>query len=94
MRLYTLCCRFVARRTCISRFHTASTLNGPFDVTELSRLVAFVKPVTASGETVVLDPHNYARYRGNVIGSSAVPDSAYADFWSRLASQFKDNKRV
>ncbi|MGF6979981.1 endoglucanase [Paraburkholderia sp. JPY465] len=70
------------------------TLNGPFDVTELSRLVAFVKPVTASGETVVLDPHNYARYRGNVIGSSAVPDSAYADFWSRLASQFKDNKRV
>ncbi|WP_429297613.1 AAA family ATPase [Paraburkholderia atlantica] len=25
MRLYTLCCRFVARRTCISRFHTAST---------------------------------------------------------------------
>ncbi|GLU31924.1 glycoside hydrolase family 5 protein [Trinickia caryophylli] len=70
------------------------TLNEPFDTVELSRLEGFVKTVTLSGETVLLDPHNYARYRGNVIGSSAVPESAYADLWRRLASKFKGNARV
>ena len=70
------------------------TLNEPFDAAELSRLVSFVKTVTLSGETVLLDPHNYARYRGNVIGSGAVPESAFADLWRRLASQFKGNERV
>ena len=70
------------------------TLNQPFDAAELSRLTNFVKTVTLTGETVLLDPHNYARYRGNVIGSGAVPESAYADLWRRLASQFKGNARV
>jgi len=70
------------------------TLNQAFDATELSRLTSFVQQVTAKGVTVMIDPHNYARYRGNVIGSQAVPNSAYADFWSRLASQFKGNNLV
>ncbi|MDB0529217.1 glycoside hydrolase family 5 protein [Ralstonia solanacearum] len=70
------------------------TLNQPFDATELSRLISFVRAVTVSGQTVLLDPHNYARYRGNVIGSAAVPETAYADFWRRLATQFKGNARV
>jgi endoglucanase len=43
---------------------------------------------------VLLDPHNYARYHGNLIGSSQVPNSAFADFWSRLANQYKGNPRV
>jgi endoglucanase len=43
---------------------------------------------------VVLDPHNYARYFGNVVGTAALPNAAFADFWSRLAGQFKDNDRV
>jgi endoglucanase len=69
-------------------------LNQPLDSTELGRLSSFVQQVTATGVTVIFDPHNYARYRGNLIGSSAVPYSAYADFWSRLATQFKDNPLV
>jgi endoglucanase len=43
---------------------------------------------------VVLDPHNYARYHGELVGSDAVPDSAFADFWRRLASEFVDDERV
>ena len=70
------------------------SLNQGFDATELSRLTGFVQQVTATGVTVILDPHNYARYRGNLIGSSAVPNSAFADFWSRLATQFKGNAKV
>lgn len=35
-----------------------------------------------------------ARYRGNVVGSAAVPNTAFADFWSRLATIFVANPRV
>lgn len=70
------------------------TLNQPLDAAELGRLTSFVTQVGASGSTVLLDPHNYARYRGNLIGSSAVPNAAFADFWTRLATQFKGNDKV
>jgi endoglucanase len=70
------------------------TLNQALDTAELTRLKDFVQKVTSSGVTVLLDPHNYARYKGSLIGSSAVPDSAFADFWSRLASEFKSNSKV
>jgi endoglucanase len=69
------------------------TLNGEFDATELSRLDAFVTATTAKGVNVVLDPHNYARYNGQVIGSG-VSNAAFADFWSRLAARYKSNNKV
>jgi len=37
---------------------------------------------------VVLDIHNYAKYRDQVIGSAAVSDAAFLDLWQRLATQF------
>jgi len=70
------------------------TLMQPLDSAELSRLSAFVDGATALGTTVLLDPHNYARWHGSLIGSSGVPNAAFADFWSRLATQFKANDRV
>jgi len=69
------------------------TLNADFDATELSRLDAFVTATTAKGVNVVLDPHNYARYNGQVIGSG-VSNAAFADFWSRLATRYKSNSKV
>ncbi|MEP6873244.1 MAG: glycoside hydrolase family 5 protein [Burkholderiales bacterium] len=70
------------------------SLNQGFNAAELARLTGFVQQVTATGVTVILDPHNYARYGGNLIGSGAVPNAAFADFWSRLATQFKGNDKV
>lgn len=70
------------------------TLNSPLDSTELARLRGFVDSVTAAGTHVLLDLHNYARWHGNVVGSASVPNAAFADFWSRLATQFKGNPRV
>jgi endoglucanase len=70
------------------------TLNAPFNSAELSRLDNFINYATSHGAHVVLDPHNYARYHGNVIGSAAVPHSAFADFWTRLANEYMDNERV
>ncbi len=70
------------------------TLNAPFDAAELARLKGFVNASTAKGMTIILDPHNYARYHGSLIGSSNVPLSAFDDFWRRLASEFANDDHV
>lgn len=69
-------------------------LNQAVDPDELDRLKNFVDAATAEGMSVLLDPHNYARWHGDIVGSAAVPDTSFADFWQRLALQFKDNPRV
>jgi endoglucanase len=69
-------------------------LGGPLDADELARLRAIVLYATARGVNVVLDPHNYARYYGEVVGSSEVPDAAFADFWFRIAAEFANDGRV
>jgi endoglucanase len=70
------------------------TLNAPLDATELQRLTSFVDTTTAKGITVLIDPHNYGRYRQQVLGSTGVPHTAFGDFWSRVAVQFRSNPRV
>ena len=69
-------------------------LGAAFDATELSLLDTTVDHMTSKGAYVILDPHNYARYNDQLIGSSAVPHSAFADFWSRLAQHYAGNSRV
>lgn len=70
------------------------TLNGNLDQPELQRLKEFVNGATAKGMTVLLDPHGYGRYRKQLIGSTAVPLSAFGNFWSRVATVFKGNPKV
>lgn len=69
-------------------------LSGPLDAAQLAALTAVVDDAIAAGAFVILDPHNYARYGGQVIGSAAVPLEAFADFWRRLATQFGDRPQV
>lgn len=69
-------------------------LNGAFDRAELGRLRQTVATIKASGMGVVLDPHNYARYNKQVIGTPAVPDAAFAAFWSQLAKVFANDPAV
>src|SRR4051812_16813325 len=77
------------------------TLNSAFDATELSRLDAVVSAATSAGAFMVLDPHNYARYwvggepggTETLVGGAAVPNSAFADFWTRLANKYKSERR-
>ena len=68
--------------------------NAAFSAAELTRLTTTVGDLTAKGATVLLDPHNYARYGTSIIGSPGAPNASYADFWSRLAGAFKGNARV
>ena len=64
---------------------------GEFDAAEMGRLSKFVDSALQKGAYVLLDPHNYARYHGNVI-DAADEVSALADFWSRLARAFPDER--
>lgn len=70
------------------------SLSGALDPTELGRLTSLVSYAVGKGAHVVLDPHNYARYGGQVVGSAAVPDAALADLWSRLAALYANEPRV
>lgn len=62
-------------------------------------LQARVAYATSKGMNVLLEPHggsdvNFNKWKGNLVGSAAVPHSAFADFWTRMAVQFKNNPRV
>ncbi|MEP7359232.1 MAG: glycoside hydrolase family 5 protein, partial [Anaerolineales bacterium] len=63
------------------------------DPAELARLDDIVGYATGRGAQVILDPHNYARYFGKIVGSD-VPTAAFADFWGRLAAHYAANPRV
>jgi endoglucanase len=67
---------------------------GPFREAEIARLKAVVKTGTDMGLTVILDPHNYARYYGKVVGGPEVGIDAFADLWGKLAAEFKDDEHV
>jgi endoglucanase len=70
------------------------TLMGSFDATELGYLQTTVNDMLAAGAVVIIDPHNYARYGTDEIGSAAVPNAAFADFWGKLAALYKNNPNV
>jgi endoglucanase len=65
---------------------------------ELMRLKSAVAHLTNTlNASVILDPHNYARYYGKSIGSadSGAPTATdFVDFWSALANEFKGNAKV
>lgn len=69
-------------------------LNQTFDSAQQQNLIQVVNMATANGSYAIIDPHNYARYNGDLIGSAQVPDASFADFWMRLATLFADNPRV
>lgn len=62
------------------------TLGGELDPAELGRLKQFLVDADALGVKVILDLHNYGRYGGQAIGSDAVPTTAFADFWGKMAA--------
>jgi endoglucanase len=73
-------------------------LFGDLDAAELARIEQFVSEAGALNMRVILDPHNYGRYplNGNdtLIGTSGVPNEAFADFWKRLTKEFVGEKAI
>lgn len=66
-----------------------NAVNGPLSSNDIGLLDQFISDAHARGMYVIIDVHNYGRYYGNVIGTSAVPISAYADLWSKLAAHYE-----
>jgi endoglucanase len=65
----------------------------PFDRAEQERLETTVSDLTVKGAYVVLDVHNYGRYRTGVLGAE-IPAADFADLWARLAASFKGDPKV
>jgi endoglucanase len=77
------------------RWETVQAKAGePLVTEEVARLKACVKLATDRGCVVILDPHNYARYYGKVVGGPEVSIDQFADFWRQLAAEFASDSRV
>jgi len=69
-------------------------LNGQLDASYVKLIEDTVSYAKTLGIDVVLDIHNYGSYKGNLIGTAAVPNAAFADMWGKLASEFADAGNV
>ncbi len=67
---------------------------GELESAYLAKLDAIVTYATSKGAAVILNPHNFARYYGNPVGSTQVPSSVFADLWRRLALRYASNGHV
>lgn len=72
------------------------TKNADFTAEYWEDLQSTVSTITSSGAVAILDPHNYARYFGEIIGAegSSVSIDDFLDFWRRLAIYYKDQANV
>lgn len=90
---------FASRRMNIIRFpfrweDLQPVLRKALDANLLARLTMVVNEAKARRMAVILDPHNYARYRGRIVGSGEAPNAAFADLWMQLAVHFKNDPLV
>jgi endoglucanase len=78
------------------------TNNLTLNATELGRMNTFVSATTAKGVYVILDPHNFERYypdpnnfqsSAQGLVGSAVPDSAFSNFWGQVATIYKTDNQ-
>jgi len=67
------------------------TLNGPLDSTYAGLIDQTLATAAKQGMTAIVDVHNYGYYRGNVLGSAAVPLSAYKDLTKKMATRWAKN---
>ena len=67
---------------------------GALDIIELGRMKTFLNDCAANNVMVVMNMHNFARYKMNnvehIIGSQEVPVAAFKDFWKKMAFSFKN----
>jgi endoglucanase len=70
------------------------TLGGDLAAAELAHLDDVVSYATGKGARMIVDPHNYARYNGQIIGGGSVTAANFADLWGKLGAHYHDNPLV
>lgn len=68
--------------------------HAPLNSVELARIDDVVDYAAQRGLKVILDTHNYGTYYNSAIGTAATPDSAFADFWGKVAAHFASDRNV
>lgn len=69
-------------------------LGQPFAQDYLARIDAFVEQAGKANLKVVLDVHNYGKYKGQLIGSQAVSNADFAALWQTLATHYRDQSHL
>ncbi|KAJ3137939.1 hypothetical protein HK100_000179 [Physocladia obscura] len=69
-------------------------LNGTLDPFYFSLIDGAVQTATNLNSVAVLNPHNYAKYRGTTIGTGNVTAANLANLWVQLADIYKNNSLV
>lgn len=64
-------------------------LDEGFNAHEVRLLRKMLDLAAQHDQKLILDMHNYGRYKGELIGSAAVPYAAYAKAWRQLAELFR-----
>lgn len=65
-------------------------MTGALDATYLADLKSIVSHITGQGAYAVLDPHNFARYYGEIITDTA----AFEAWWTTVAAEFASDANV
>lgn len=66
---------------------------GPLDQTELARVDQSIAGLGGIA-VVIVDLHNYARYRGEMLDGSDASAARLADVWQRLAMHYRQSPRI
>ena len=70
------------------------TEDGALDTSQISQLQTLVAYAATKGVTVDLDLHNYGAAYGADVGTAQLPDAAFANFWSQMATAFEKSPNV
>ena len=70
------------------------TLFGALNPRYVEHARDFLDLVQAQGMKVLVDLHNYGRYREQLIGAPQVPAAAFKDVWTKLASAFGSHPAI
>lgn len=65
-------------------------LFGELDSEQLGAIKKTLVNTRERGFCLILDIHNYGKYRGETLGFSEVPADAFIDLWIRLANELDD----
>ncbi len=68
--------------------------SGKLHKTELREIDRIVNTVTGAGGTLILDVHNYGRYRGERVLPGTPTEQAFLDLWRKLSRRYQDNALV
>ncbi len=69
-------------------------LGQPFEADYLRGIHDFVDQAAKYGLRVVIDVHNYGKYKGQLIGTETVTNEDFQKLWYQLAEAFRDEQHV